>query len=239
MKEWKQAAALAKLELKYSKKAVLSLSAILIVYGFLLIYASPQLVETVAYDVLFLIFLGFAAGWGRTKEFNVSKMRDGSYGSPYFLFLHQLPIRNDILIKNRFMIYYIFSIPVHVLFFISLYLFSGEIRSILTFPEYVAFAVIWLAIGICNGTSFPIVDIGEVKKMSVVKRSLYGIIMIGVVGVGLVLLQKYTGYGIVYGSMIIAGKWPLIAGTLSVVTAIICINLALRHANKNIMKIDY
>lgn len=239
MEDWKQAAALAKFELRNSKRAVIPLGAMLIVYAFLMIYTAPQLVETIFYDLFFLIFIGMAASWAKPKEFQLNKMRNGSWGMPYFLMLHQLPIRNEILIKNRYVVYYIYSIPVHTLFLFSMYVFSEEIRTILTFPEYAAFTIIWLSFSIYWGALFPLADVGEVAKTSTVKMWIYTVLFL-VIGVGaVVLLQQFTGYGVVYSSMMLAKKWPLLSSVLSIAAAVVCTKLALRQANKKMLKIDY
>ena len=239
MEDWKQAITLAKFELMNSKRALISLGAMLIVYAFLMIYAAPQLVETIFYDLFFLIYIGMAASWAKPKEFQIDKMRNGSWGMPYFVMLHQLPIRKEILIKNRFVIYYAYSIPFHALFLISIYAFSEEIRTILTFPEYAAFTIIWLSFGIYWGAQFPLTDVGQVAKTSTVKMWFYTALFL-VIGVGaVILLQQFPGYGIVYCSMMLAKKWPLLSSIMSIIAAVVCTKLALRQANKKIMKNDY
>lgn len=239
MEDWKQAAALAKFELRHSKKAVIPLGFMLFVYAFLMVYAAPQLIETVFYDLFFLIFIGMAALWAKPKEFQGNKMRDGSYGTPYFVMLHQLPIKNDILIKNRFVIYFIYSIPAHFIFLFSMYAFSAEIRAILTFPEFVAFSIIWLSFGIYWGVQNPATDVIQIVKTSTVKMWVATVFLLAFCVGGVILLQQFTGYGIVYNSMMLAKKWPLYTSILSILAAVVCTKLALRQANKKIMKTDY
>ena len=239
MEDWKQAVALSKFELRNSKKAVFPLGFMLIVYAFLMISAAPQLVESMFYDIFFLIYIGMAASWAKPKEFQLSKMKNGSWMSPYFVWLHQLPIRKEILIKNRFVIYYAYSIPANMLFLVAIYAFSESIRTILTFPEYAAFTIIWLSFGIYWGTAFPLTDVGEVKKMGSFKMWLYTVLFFAVVVGGVFLLQRFTGYGVVYGSMLLAKNWPLLSSLLSIIAAVVCTKIALRQANKKLMEIDY
>lgn len=239
LEDWKQAVALAKFELRNSKRALIPLGFMLITYAFLMIYAAPELGETFFYDLFFLVFIGMAASWAKPKVFQLNKMSNGSWGAPYFVMLHQLPIRKEILVKNRFVIYYAYSIPSHALFLISIYAFSEEIRTILTFPEYAAFMVIWLSFGIYWGTAFPLTDIGEVTKMGTFKMWLYTVLFLVIVVGGVILLQWFTGYGVVYGSMMLAKNWPLLSSLLSIIAAVVCTKLVLRQANKKIMKIDY
>lgn len=239
MEDWKQAIMLAKFELMNSKRALISLGTMLITFSFLMIYAAPQLVESSFYDLFFLLFIGAAASWAKPKEFQIDKMRDGSWGVSYFVMLHQLPIRKAILIKNRFVIYYVYSIPAHMLFLFSMYVFSEEIRTILTFSEYAAFTIIWLSFAVYWGALFPLTEVGEVTKMSPFKMWLYTWLVIAIIIGGVALLKFYTGYGVVYSSMMLAKKWPLLSSVLSIAAAVVCTKLALRQANKKIMKIDY
>lgn len=198
-----------------------------------------MLVESIFYDVFFLIFIGMAAAWAKPKEFQLNKVRNGSWGTPYFVLLHHLPIRKEILIKNRFIVYYAYSIPSHMLFLFSIYAFSETARTILTFPEYTAFTIIWLSFGIYWGALFPLADIGEVAKTSTFKMWLYTVFFL-IIGVGGILLVRlYTGYGVVYSSMMLAKKWPVLSSILSIVVAVVCTKLVLLHAKKKMMEIDY
>lgn len=213
----------------------------LITYTFFIIRSAAIYVETglVLFDLFFLMIIGIAAMWAKPKVFQMNKIGNGSWGTPYFVVLHQLPIRKEILIKNRFVIYYAYSIPFHALFLISMYAFSETIRTILTFPEYAAFSIIWLSFGLYWGVMYPLADIGEMTKTSTFKMSLYTVLYFGIIIVGLTFLIIFTGNGIVYWSMLLAKKWPLLSSIISIIAAVVCTKLALRQANKKIMKIDY
>ena len=126
-----------------------------------------------------------------------------------------------------------------MLFLGSIYAFSETIRTILTFPEYAAFTIIWLSFGIYWGALFPLADVGEVRKMSTFKMWLYTVLFLVIVVGGVILLQRFTGYGVVYGSMMLAKNWPLLSSLLSIIAAVVCTKLALRQANKKLMEIDY
>lgn len=239
LKDWKQAADLAKFELSYSKRALIPLGGMLITFSFLMIYAAPQLVESSFYDLFFLIFIGMAGSWAKPKEFQFNKLKDGSWGTPYFLMLQQLPIRKEVLIKNRFVIYFVYSIPSNLLFLVSIYAFSAEIRSILTFSEYTVFTIIWLSFTVYWGTQFPLADVGELSNIHPVKVWFYTVAFL-VMSVGtIVLIQLFTGYGVVYNTMLLAKKWPILTSLLSIAFAIVCTKWALRRAYQKMMKIDY
>ncbi|CAM3260410.1 hypothetical protein FITA111629_13455 [Filibacter tadaridae] len=241
MESWNQAILLAKFELRNSKKALVLLSLLLIPYAFFIIYSTPMYLETgfVLYDPFFLIIIGVAALWARPKEFQLKRAGNNSWVNPYFIMLHQLPISREILIKNRFVIYYAYAVPLHTLFFMSIYIFSETMRTTLTFPQYVAFALIWISFGLYWGSIYPVTDLGEAPTSSNFKTYLYSILFIIVVCGGLFLLHVYTGYGVVYWTMIAAKKWPLLSSIASMIAAYIGTILALRQANKKIKEIDY
>jgi len=238
---WKQAITLAKFELRHSKKALITLCLFLIPYTFFIIYSAPIYVETgyFLFDLFFLMIIGIAAMWAKPKEFQLNKMGNDSWGKSYFVMLHQLPIRKEILIKNLFVIYYAYAVPFHALFLVSIYIFSETMRTALTFPEYAAFSVIWMSFGIYWGAMYPLADLGEVIKSSNFKTSLHIILFLVMVVGGVVLLQLFTDYGVVYWSMVVAKKWPFLSSILSIIAAYVGTILALRQANKNIKRIDY
>ncbi len=241
MESWKQALSLAKFELRNSKKALITLSLFLIIYLFFIVYSAPVYLETgfVLFDVFFLLITGILVMWAKPKDFQLQSAGNPSVVNAYFVMLHQLPIPREILIKNRFVIYFVYAVPFHTLFLTLIYVFSEPMRAELTFPQYVAFSLIWISFGIYWGVVYPISDIGETSKTSMFKASMYLILLMAVVAGGMTVLQVYTGYGIIQWSMIIAGKWPLLSSILSIIAAYIGTILGLRYANKNIKRIDY
>ena len=241
MEDWKQAIKLAKFELRHSKKALITLGLLLIIFSFSIINSMSTYLEKgfVLFDVFFLIIIGVAAMWAKPKEFQLEKMANNSFQKSYFVMLYQLPIRKEILIKNLFVIYYAYTIPFHALFLTAMYAFSETMQSFLTLPEYIAFSIIWMSFGIYWGVMYPLTDLGEVTKSSTLKMWVYTVLVVAL-AVGLfILLQEFTGQGVVYWSMIIAKKWPLLSSILSIIAAYLGTTLALRQANKKIKEIDY
>ncbi len=213
----------------------------LIVYSFFIIESTSAYLENwfMLFDLLFLITIGVAAMWAKPKTFRLEKSDDNSFKKSYFVMLYQLPIRKEVLIKNLFVIYFVYSIPFHALFLISIYAFSGTMQSFMTLPEYIAFFIIWMSFGIYWGVMYPIADLGEVTKSSTFKLWLYiALFLAFVVGVFL-LFNQYTGQGIVYWTMVVAKKWPLLSSILSIIAAYLGTTLALRRATKKIKQIDY
>ncbi len=86
---------------------------------------------------------------------------------------------------------------------------------------------------------YPLTDLGEVTKSSTLKMWFYTVLVLAL-AVGLfVLLQQFTGQGVVHWSMVIAKKWPLLSSIVSIIAAYVGTTLALRQANKKIKEIDY
>ena len=210
-------------------------------YVFVIVSTAPDYFESgaVLFDPFFLIATGLAAIWSKPKDFQIQKTGNHVSVNPYFVLLHQLPIPKEVLIKNRFAIYYIYSVPSNMLFLTLIYVFSGTIQSMMTLPQYAAFSIIWISFGIYWGSIYAVSDIGEATRTSKVKSYVYLIIILALIVIGMILLHTYTGHGIVYWSMIIAKKWPLLSSVLSVTTAFISTIFWLRHANKTIEKVDY
>ncbi|MCZ2258089.1 hypothetical protein [Sporosarcina sp. G11-34] len=241
MKNWKQAFLLAKFELRHSKFALLTLGILLILYVYFIAdSASAYLGEGyVLFDPFFLIVIGLTPVWVRPKDFQLQKIANGLQVNPYFVTLHQLPIPKEVLIKNRLAIYYMYSVPFNTLFFTLIYVFSDAIQSMLTLPQYAAFSFIWISFGIYWGSVYAVTDVGEATKKSTFKSYVYMFLFLVPIVVGMVILHKYSGHGVIYWSMILAKQWPLLASILSVIATYISTIYWIRYAHKIMKRIDY
>lgn len=241
MRNWKQAFSLAKFELRNSKLAFLALVILLVPYVFVIVDSASAYFEEgfVLFDPIFLIVIGLTAVWVKPKDFQLQKAPGSLQVNHYFVSLHQLPIPKEILIKNRLVIYYMYSIPFNILFLILVYVFSDTLQVMLTVPQYAVFSLIWLSFGIYWGSIFAVTDVGEATKTSIVKSYVYMVFIFGSLVIGLVILQKLSGHGIVYWSMILAKQWPLFASVFSVILAYLSTIYWIRYAKKIMKKIDY
>ena len=125
------------------RKHLLTLSLFLIIYVSFIVFSADTYLETgfVLFDVFFLLITGIAATWAKPKEFQLQKMKGISTVNPYFVMLNQLPIPKEILIKNRFVIYYAYAVPFHTLFLIlNLRIFGNDASGVDSFPIYCFFA---------------------------------------------------------------------------------------------------
>lgn len=241
LESWKQAILLAKFELRNSKKALLTLSILLITYVTFMVLSARTYVETgfVLFDVFFLLITGIAVIWAKPKDFQLQKIGGMSAVNPYFVMLNQLPIPKGILIKNRFVIYYAYAVPFHTLFLMLIYVFSETIRAELTVTQYIAFSLIWISFGVYWGSIYPASDVGDASNSSTFKVIVYLILFMAIVGGGIAILQAYTGVGVIYWTMLIAKKWPFLSSLVSVTAAGLSTIYWLSYANKNMKKVDY
>ncbi|PWA07924.1 hypothetical protein DCC39_15890 [Pueribacillus theae] len=237
MFNWKKAYWLATFETKRSLKGIISLFFLLIFFLFFFVFTAHLQHSLFPYDILFLIAFGAAAVWSKPKEFQYQKLGEELWASPYFIMLHQLAVPKDILIKSRFINYYLFSIPFHILLLALLYIFSEPMRDFLTVGEYLSFSLIWICFGIYSGSLYPASDTGDV--ISNVKLVVYGIVLVFSGILVVIGIRYFSGHGIVFWTMMAARNWPVLSGGLSIVLAIAGVKYWLHYAAKNMKRIDY
>lgn len=239
METWKKAFSLASFEAKASWKSIFTFifSLLIITMLFIPVFSESGQKLKFFYDLLFLIIFTMLPSWIRTKEFQYQKIGEETWGTPYFIFLHQMAIPKEILLKSRFVNYYSLAIPLHVLLFVLLFIFS-EARNVFSIGEYFAFSVIWICFGIYAGAVLPASDTGD--YISNFKLTIYTILLILGTG-GLIFFVHFIlgANGIVYWSMEAAKQWPLLSSVLSILLAIAGVKYWLHYAAKNMQKIDY
>lgn len=239
MKSWQQAFWLAKFELKNSKLSFLYLLLFypLITLGFISNFSSYLDVNFVGIDIIFILCFTFAAIWARPKYFQIQQMSDGIVASPAIFMLQQLPITKDLIVKSRFIIYYVYSFPPQVLLLISLYLFVPSLQEMMGLTSYLAFAIIWLSFSVYIGGMIPASDAGD--KASKLKVAVYGVLMLIALIVFFTIFTVFSEHGIVHWTIIIAQKWPLLSAVLSVILALFSFGSWQKYMKKLMGKLDY
>lgn len=239
MKNWHQAFWLAKFELKNSKLSFLYLLLFypLITLGFISNFSSYLDVNFVGIDIFFILCFTFAAIWARPKYFQIQQMSDGIVASPAIFMLQQLPITKDLIVKSRFIIYYVYSFPPQVLLLISLYLFVPSLQEMMGLTSYLAFAIIWLSFSVYIGGMIPASDAGD--KASKLKVAVYGVLMLIAIIVFFTLFTVLSEHGIVHWTIIIAQKWPLLSAVLSVILALFSFGSWQKYMKKLMGRLDY
>lgn len=239
MKSWQQAFWLAKFELKNSKLSFLYLLLFypLITLGFISNFESYLDVNFVGIDFFFILLFTFAAIWMKPKQFQIQQMNDKLVASPAMFMLQQLPITKDLIVKSRFIIYFIYSLPPQILLLIFLYLFTPSIHGMMEVSSYLAFAIIWLSFNIYVGGMIPASDAGD--KASQRKVAVYAVVMFAGLIAFFTFFNAVSDYGIVHWTLIIAKRWPLLSGALSIILVFIGLNYWQSYMKKVMGKLDY
>ncbi|MFA1822130.1 hypothetical protein ACDX78_18415 [Virgibacillus oceani] len=241
MTDWKQAFAIAKLELKAS---VLSF---VFVLGFILLLLSSLVSSLDSYmnngyagfDLLFILIFTFAPVWLKPKDFQSQIIYGDLLASPALVMQNQLPIRKEVLIKSRFIIHFFYSFPFQLLTVIALYTFS-PLQDLLSFDGFIAFAVMWIAFGVYAGYSIPYSEAGSKAP---VKENTFMVVLGFIFLIAVLFLFSFIhllfGNGIVYWSIIFAQKWPLLTSIISIMLAIAGYQHWRFYMKKRMRNIDY
>lgn len=236
MTEWKEAFWLVKFELKHSLKQfpLLALGFVLI---FLLITSiSPNYFEqaTMGLDFFFaIIFSGFLSQLARPKDFQLQKFRSIRYAAPFLTALNQLAMKREVIVKYRFITYFVLLLLSNGLLLILLY---PTFQAFMTLPAYIAFAFIWFCFGIYIGCVTPAFEVGSNLGWNI----FYGCF----IGFGLILLYLFVFYkwyknGLITWTIDIANYYPVISIVVSIILSIIGWNFWMKIMRNRMKKTDY
>ncbi len=239
MNRWQQAFRLSKFELIHSKKSILFLLFLLAPYSFFLTMSIGSYLEEhfMLYDIFFLLTFGVAAIWAKPKEYQYQKLSDNMWAQPFTVFLNQLPIPREIVVRSRFIIYFIYSLPFHLAVLVIMYSFAPELRQTLPPLEFIAFSLIWLSFGICYGSVYPASDSGD--KVTNVKMAFYAVVLLGSFSLILFAVPYLSSYGLVGLTIVLASKWPIVSSLISVIAAGASVEFWMRYMKKHMNKLDY
>jgi hypothetical protein len=239
MNSWQQAFWLSKFELTHSKKSIFTLLFLLVPYSFFLTVSISSYLEEhfMLYDIFFLLTFGVAVMWAKPKEYQYQKLSDNLWAQPFTVFLNQLPIPREIVVKSRFLIYFIYSIPFHLLVLIIMYSLAPELRQTLAPMEFIAFSLIWLSFGICYGSVYPASDSGD--KVTNVKMVFYAVVLLGSFTLLLFAVPYLSSHGLVGLTILIASKWPIVTSVVSIFAACASVAFWMRYMKNHMNKLDY
>src|SRR5690554_114404 len=240
MREWKQAFSIAKLELKASLLSFLfALAFVLFITAIIASTLDSYLDNGYAgFDLLFILIFTFAPVWTKRKEFQIQMIRN-LLVSPIVVMQNQLSITKEVLVKSRFIIHFFYSFPYQLIAVIVLYAYS-PLQHMLSFGEFIAFAVIWIAFGVYVGYSIPYSDVGQKSKFhSDTLMSVVGFILLIGVLMFLSFAHLLFGNGIVYWSIALVQKWPIFSSIFSILLAIAGFYHWKFYMKKQMSTIDY
>src|SRR5690554_817020 len=240
MREWKQAFSIAKLELKASLLSFLfALAFVLFITAIIASTLDSYLDNGYAgFDLLFILIFTFAPVWTKRKEFQIQMIRN-LLVSPIVVMQNQLSITKEVLVKSRFIVHFFYSFPYQLIAVIILYAYS-PLQQMLSIGGFIAFAVIWIAFGVYAGYVIPYSEAGEKSKIhSDTLMVIYGFIIL----IGFLVLLSFAhllfGNGIVYWTIALAKKWPILASIFSILLAVAGYQHWKFYMKKRMSKIDY
>lgn len=239
MKNWKQAYFLTKFEMSRSKRAFLFLFVFtgLITLGILSSTEGYLEKNYVGLDLIFIIMFTVGPVWAKPKHFQIQQMNTNLIASPAVIMLNQLPINKDIIVKSRFIIHFIYTLPVQVILLSCLYLFIPMIQNIMSVGTYLIFSIIWISFSLYAGSIFPASDAGD--KASSLKVIIYGILMVVGAIMFFTLFQLVSNRGIVAWTIYLAQQWPILSASISIILSIIGLKYWQHYMKKTMDKLDY
>lgn len=239
MRNWQQAWGLATFELQASKLSFLFLLFIYPLFTLGIITSFDEYLDMnfVGIDLIFILSFTFAPIWTKPKQFQIQKMGSGLMAAPTVFMCQQLPITRNVIIKSRFIIYFIYTLPVQLLFLSALYILSPNLQALMSLGSYFSFSIIWLSVSVYIGGAIPASEVGD--DASTMKMTIYTILMVIGVIAFFTFIQMFSAHGLVYWTIIFATKWPIISSLSSIILAIIAFNYWQKHTKKTMGKLDY
>lgn len=239
MESWKQAFWLAKFELKQSKINFIYLFAILTLSIIITVNALPSYFEdaTIFIDFAFIYICGVLSQVARPKVFQTKEMSKDLSVSHFLMMLNQQPIRKQVMVKYRFLIYFFTSVPFNVLFLIALYLFSPALRGETQLSTYLIFSVIWLCFSVYIGCFQPTTETGYNTKLQIILWSTFLGPLLFILTV--ILFYKVYFYGLVNWTLYISESYPFLSLIISLFLAIIGLVFWMKRMRAKMNRYDY
>lgn len=261
MEDWKEAWWLTKFEFK----KLITVPVIIILFIGLIIFISivngmiNSSVDNnfMGLDILLVflfIFILPLLKLGNSK----SKGLSNHHPAAYLIRLHQLPIKNSVIVKHRFLTSLLISIPLQVLVLLSLYLLSPNLQE-LSLNTYLAFIIIWVCLSIYIGSLFITFDAGVHVLEWIITLLVFGflIFFIGFIGSiptmtiewnlnfppsidqDILSIQFEATRGIINWTLLFAEKQPLLSSVISIILAIVGWDFWSKQMLKRMNKVDY
>ncbi|MEF2290793.1 hypothetical protein [Virgibacillus dokdonensis] len=233
MQKWKQAWQVAKLELSISTRKIAF--GCLIVLGFFPFTISnfQHYLDNsvISYDLFFILFFTLGINVGNPNYWHLKQ------ANVYPLLMMQLPlpIKQEILIKSRFIIHFCFSFPVQFAFLIIFYV-ASPIAHLLSIPAYIAFAIIWLSVNLYMGTLTPISEVYPANWLFTAAMTfIFLFIFLFILSISHLIFD----HGVVELSMIIARNWPVLSSAVSLIIGFAAVKAHQLYMKQIMNKRDY
>jgi len=236
MTEWKEAFWLAKFELKASMKNFLILMLIFIVSYLLIRSAIPGYLEEASMGLDFFFaftFSGFLSQLARPKDYQIQKFRSIRYASPFLTALNKLAIKKEVIVKYRFLTYFLLLILFNGLMLIGLY---PEFKQVMSLNAYIAFAIIWFCFGIYIGCVTPAFEVGSNLGWNIFYALIIGPVLFILY---IFIFYKWFSDGFVTWTIYIANEYSIISIIISLTLSVIGWNVWMKIMLKKMNQTDY
>lgn len=236
---WKQAFSVAAFELKASIPHLLSAYLLFPFLVFAIIHNFQSYLDLnfVGMDLLFMLIFTIGPLWAKPKAFQIQIMNGSFFVTAPVIMLQSLPIKKEVIIKSRFIIYFIYALPIQLIFLILFYNGFPLIQNMMGISAYISFSLIWLSISVYLGGSFPAAEIGD--NSSIFKQIVYTILFVILGIIGFTALHLLSGQGLVYWTLHFAQGMPLIASVVSIILAVIGFKYLQYYMGKRLDTLDY
>lgn len=239
MKSWKQAYWLTKFEMKQGKVRGLYLVGLLFISLFLLVPIIPDYLneDSLGLDFAFIFIFTIVTQWVRPSYSQAKKVSGSLWAAHILIFLNQLPIAKEVIIKYRFLSYIITSVPFQMVFLTALYVFTPVLQTTMTPVTYCIFSLLWLSFTFCLGTSTVEAEAGYDSVLTI----LLSLFIVGplVILPVIILFYQIFDQGIVRWTIYVSETYPVLTISVSLILAVAGVNFWMYRMKRRMKRVDY
>ncbi len=187
-------------------------------------------------DGLFIFMIAYTLA-SRWKPFNFQKLNEDLFASSFFILLRQLPFSEASLIKSRLIIAVIYLVPLTLIFTGCMYVLNADLRELVPIFTLPSLFITWSALAISFGMIFVAGEPGfTLKKWQLIS---YNVFIYGI-GFSILILSQYVyEYGLVYLTIDLAVKYPLLTPIGAVIVTMIFARYWVYVMKKYMRKVNY
>lgn len=207
----------------------------------------------IVFDVFLLLVVLFYPQVLRQPAFRITDLKGGLYATPFYVYATQLPIKQHVLMRSRFILSFVYCVSVTVMAIAFAYVFPkiinalfavealgfflGTLHDLFTPAEFGAFITIWGLFAAAFSGLFAAADVGGTYT----KKALFGynILYLLVLLVVLAGLNFLTGRGLVDWTIVLATNAPFSGIVGFALFALVCHVIWHWEARRYARKVDY
>lgn len=188
-------------------------------------------------DILFLLVFITIFQWARPKISQIQKVNGFFWASHFVVALNHLPFTKEVIVKYRFLSYFIISLFISLLFLGPLYILSPILQNLMPIENFLVFSLVWYCLAISIGSSQLVSDAGT-HMLQNFAFTLFVIAPLFLI-FGFILFYKVYPHGFVHWTMFISINYPLWTIIVSLFLAIIGSNFWIRRMHRKMSRVDY